>query len=752
MKPVTAFTQGIAESKFLRLILIGMLMLVCVHACYTQDIAKIALLRNQITTAKGQERFELLNKLSWEYRSAFPDSAIVYGQEALTLGRSLGLNRGLATTLNYIGLANYYKGNLVRAYEFYDKASKEAARKRDSLELAYSRNNIGRLFSEQGMLTQSYPYFVEAESIFKALRDSSGLAYVYQSFAMLYKMEKNFIKSEQYYRQALEIRQQLGITRDMISAMVLLGKLYMDIKRFDDALLYLQRADSAGVVIQDALAQAEIKILIAEYYLGKKETERANTLCLEGLSYILAFKNVKLLPRAYLIMGEINFEEKRYPAARKFFTIALGIAERMKYLDLSMRAHYFLWKDAEINHNQEAALEHSNDYLVLKDSINDIHISERVAKFQFQLEIERKQQENELLRVNQARNEAIIREQNLQRAGLAILTVFLLILFYFQWRHSKKKKQANIILSQQNVRIEEMNVNLSNLVAETTQRNTTLQNHVTTLLEFSKSKVVNFGTTLAAVQDIARLTAHSLGVSRISVWTFHKQSRTIESVACYDLSSGRFLDPVTLDLSNFPHYEEALTTKRVIEASDARNSRETKEFTDSYLVPLDIYSMLDVTFSMDGELSGLICCEQQHAPRVWKSEDIIFTSSVADITSLAYRGAQRREYEKRLKQQRNEIALMNEVLELRVKERTEELQNRNNQLTEYAFINSHLLRSPVSKILGLINLMEMDKGGDPREVMNHLKRSCDDLDTIVKQITIALDNGEHFDRKVIKPK
>jgi GAF domain-containing protein len=107
--------------------------------------------------------------------------------------------------------------------------------------------------------------------------------------------------------------------------------------------------------------------------------------------------------------------------------------------------------------------------------------------------------------------------------------------------------------------------------------------------------------------------------------------------------------------------------------------------------------MLDITYSRDGELDGLICCEQQGALREWKSEDIIFVSSVADIISLAYRTVQRREYEKQLKTQTNEIARMNELLEQRVIERTRQLENRNLQLTEYVFINSHLLRSPSRK-------------------------------------------------------
>jgi len=713
-----------------------------------QDLGKIAALREQLPSARGQARFDLLNKIAFEYRSSFPDSSIAYGLKAVDLGRQLGITKCIATSLNYIGLGNYYKGNLVRAFEYYEQAEQHATDVADSVELGYAQNNIGRLFSEQGMLTQSYPYFARAEAIFKATHDSSGLAYVYQSFASLYKAEQDFVKSELRYQEALRIRLHGGNTRDIMSAMALLGKLYMEIKRYDDALLYFQKADSAGRVIHDDLGLAEIKILMAEYYLGKNETAKAKELCEGGLAYILNFKNVKLVPHAYVVLGQVHLREKDYAIAKKYFTIALNLATRMKYLDLSMQSHYYLWKISEIAHRREDELYHSNQYLVLKDSVNDLHVSDRLAKFQFQTQIERKQHENEKLKADQARNEAIIHQQDQQRAGLAILAFLVSVLLYIQWRNARRRKEANVALSQQNTRIEQMNSTLANMVDETTNRNNILQDHLTTLVEFSKSKVVNFGSVIDATCEIARLTAHSLGVSRISIWNYDEAASTITSVACYDLKSGKFLDNITLDLTQVPNYGEAIKTKRIIAASDARTDPSTQEFRDSYLVPLNIYSMLDVTFSRDGELDGLICCEQQGASRAWKSEDVIFVSSVADIIALAYRTVQRRDYEKKLKNQSKEIARMNELLEQRVKDRTEELQNRNHQLTEYAFINSHLLRSPVSKILGLINLMEVDKGSDPQEMINHLRRSCDELDAIVKKITITLDGGEHLDRSM----
>ncbi|HET9053060.1 MAG TPA: GAF domain-containing protein [Cyclobacteriaceae bacterium] len=322
---------------------------------------------------------------------------------------------------------------------------------------------------------------------------------------------------------------------------------------------------------------------------------------------------------------------------------------------------------------------------------------------------------------------------------------------FILWRDGRRRKAAHRKLAEQKEEIVLINKQLAEVVRETTERNVTLQHHVSTLLEFSKSKVVNFGTTAEAVQDIARLTAHTLRVSRVSIWTYNRDARMLEAVVCYDLKTETFLDTFSLDLSKVERYEAALNTTRIIDAPDARTHASTSEFTETYLKPLDIYSMLDVTFSLDGELTGLICCEQQRHPRNWNPEDIIFASSVADITSLAYRSAQRRDYERRLRQQSKEIARMNELLEQRVKERTAELEDRNEKLTEYAFINSHLLRSPVSKILGLISLLEVDRQGNPKEMMNYLKVACEELDEIVKNITLALDSGEQFDRNVIKP-
>jgi len=105
-----------------------------------------------------------------------------------------------------------------------------------------------------------------------------------------------------------------------------------------------------------------------------------------------------------------------------------------------------------------------------------------------------------------------------------------------------------------------------------------------------------------------------------------------------------------------------------------------------------------------------------------------------------------------LHRQKEEIQTINESLELRVKERTKVLEEKNQQLTEYAFINSHVLRSPVSTMMGLINLMEYtDLPADEKKVYEHLKATAKILDNVVFKISNAIDNGFHFDRDYLEP-
>ena len=79
-----------------------------------------------------------------------------------------------------------------------------------------------------------------------------------------------------------------------------------------------------------------------------------------------------------------------------------------------------------------------------------------------------------------------------------------------------------------------------------------------------------------------------------------------------------------------------------------------------------------------------------------------------------------------------------------------DLQNRNTKLAEYAFINSHLLRAPLARILGLADLVTKQVIlSEDQELLANFKTSARELDAIISKINEVLDHRKDLDRNEI---
>ncbi len=96
---------------------------------------------------------------------------------------------------------------------------------------------------------------------------------------------------------------------------------------------------------------------------------------------------------------------------------------------------------------------------------------------------------------------------------------------------------------------------------------------------------------------------------------------------------------------------------------------------------------------------------------------------------------------KELQLANQEIIVMNNNLEKIVNKRTQELKLRNQQLKEYLSSNSHIVRAPLARILGLVDLY------DPKDPVNlpfineSLQESATELDNALRSINEKLSDG-----------
>lgn len=392
--------------------------------------------------------------MAWEQRFASPDSTIFYANLAYELGKKLNLPAGLARSVNILGIAYNYKGERLVAYEHYSTALELATAKKDSVQIAHAHNNMGRLFFEQGLLGRSYEHFIKSKSIFQKIRDENGEAYTLQSLGNLYKVQRDNKKSEESFIKACKIRLKLRTSRDIMSALLYLAKFYQEAGEWEKSIAYLKRADSTGQVINDKINLAEIKTYLAESYLNIGMLKEADEISKAGLLVIEQMNNVRMLPQAYHIMGQIHLLENDLPSARKYFTSSLRVAERIRDLNGKMKAYYDLWKLSEKEKNERERLLNLNQYLILMDSIKDLDVARQLERFQFEKEIERKEQENELLRADDRIKGTVIRQQKLQNFILIGIVSFVSALGFVLWINNRKRGDINGQLLQQNIEIQ----------------------------------------------------------------------------------------------------------------------------------------------------------------------------------------------------------------------------------------------------------------------------------------------------------
>lgn len=697
-----------------------------------QNTSLIKRLQKELEHSDGQKQYDALTTLAWEYRASHPDTAIYYGTRAYALGIKLGKD-DLARPLNFTGLAYNHKGNHLDAYDYFSMALETAEGEDDSLQIAHACNNLGRLFMEQGLLTKANHYLNRGKNIFDRLKDYPSLAYAYQSLAGYNMALKNPSKAEYNFKKAYEIRRKTNNSTELLSAIIQLGKFYMENNQVGLALKYFHMGDSLGRGINNQLFLAELKTHKAQCQLLQGNIQEAESLCLEGIATIEGSGNLRLLPGAYLTMGQIQLRKNNLVRAKEYFTQMLKISALRKDLKARMEAYFFLWQTGKKQNDGQAQIDHYTRYLVLRDSVRTLESEQRESQLQFRMEIEKKDKENEILQIRSQEKTAVI-------VVLAVILGLILIILYSQVRLRAKILRVNKLLEERNHQVAKFNTILSD-------KKETLEKHIQVLIDFSKNRSLQVGNVEYTTRDIVTLTAKNLNISQVSIWLYNDEKECIETIACYNSEKNLYPENISISYQDAPQYFEAIKSEKIIIVDDARSHPFTKEFTDTYFIPNNIYSLMDVTVFLDGKLKGLLCCEHQNTARHWTAEDKIFATAMADMISLAFRTSQRFEYEMQIRNQNRQIARMNEALEERVIQRTEELEDQNKKLMEYAFINSHVLRGPVSRILGLISLFDHAKAMEVSEIVDLLKKSGEELDMVVKKITEALNQGTHISKE-----
>jgi PAS domain S-box-containing protein len=155
------------------------------------------------------------------------------------------------------------------------------------------------------------------------------------------------------------------------------------------------------------------------------------------------------------------------------------------------------------------------------------------------------------------------------------------------------------------------------------------------LISQSHNPLFYGGNTSEGAKTLTKEVTESINADRCSIWLYNEDKSEIICEQLYVKSESSWYQNTILHKKDFQPYFLALLENPIIIANDAETHQATSCFTETYLKPLGVKSMLDVPIIYKGETIGVICIESLTL-REWDSAEVDFAQLLSSLYSFTY--------------------------------------------------------------------------------------------------------------------
>ncbi len=295
---------------------------------------------------------------------------------------------------------------------------------------------------------------------------------------------------------------------------------------------------------------------------------------------------------------------------------------------------------------------------------------------------------------------------------------------------------TNVDLRRQIAEQQANEVALRQVQTTLSERAEELRCHNQVLIQLSKHYAIRYGDLLAAVQAAIAATAKTIHADRVSVWLYGEGRVTLDCISLYEHSSEHYQQGMTLNVADYPAYFQALATEDLITAYDASSDPRISEFSEAYIQPLNICSMLHVPIRLMTEAIGVLCIEQVGWQRQWKPEDENFARAIADLVSLAIEARNRHLTEWQIKQQAKDLE--ETLQELRQTQAQIIQSEKMSSLGQMVAGIAHEVNNPINFVHGNLSYISQYTG-DLLNLLNLYQQSYPEPSQTIRDVIESID-------------
>jgi signal transduction histidine kinase len=420
-----------------RLLLFGLLLI------SSPSFSQFDSLRNLLTQRNLPDsvRVSVLDELCYNHIALNQDTAIHYGQQAVSLARKINYRKGLGLALSDLGVAYFYKANLPEAIAVWKEAQEVRAEVGDLVGVASVNVKLGAAYFRQGDYKQSIESQTRALKAFEKLNHPEGQASALNNIAAVFEHQQEYAQAMEYHKKSLTLARTSGNNEGIGMSFLNIGSVFFRMQKADSANWYWQNALNYLTEEKSPQYCALAYNNLAEYHTNKNQFVQAAAFNEKAMALRLRLNDKQGYISSLNNQGNLLIKQKNFAAAEKYLLTALDSLKKYPLKSDEQKVLFNLSQLYEASGKYAQALNRFKEYSVVKDTLLNESTRNTANNLLIQYETEKKEAQLALQNVELAQQKSQLQQTFLLLLALTVVIILLVVVVLLARGRYKRNMQ-----------------------------------------------------------------------------------------------------------------------------------------------------------------------------------------------------------------------------------------------------------------------------------------------------------------------